>query len=120
MPDPVLHVLAGPNGAGKSTFYHELLGPATGLALINADDIAARSWPGEEIRHAYEASAQATRQGERAICRRESFATETVFSHPSKLSLVRGARAAGYQVSLHILRPGPLRQPSAAAATAAS
>ena len=32
---------------------------------------------------------------------RTSFVTETVFSHPSKVDLVRAAAAAGYQVTLH-------------------
>lgn len=38
-----------------------------------------------------------------ALVRRESFVTETVFSHPSKLSLVGDARAAGYIVALHVV-----------------
>ena len=43
MGDPVLHLLAGPNGAGKSTFYQEILGPATGLPFVNADEIASQA-----------------------------------------------------------------------------
>ena len=34
---------------------------------------------------------------------RTSFVTETVFSHPSKVDLVRAAAAAGYQVTLHVV-----------------
>jgi predicted ABC-type ATPase len=101
--DPVLHLVAGPNGAGKSTFYEEILGPVTGLAFINADRIAAKRWPGRELEHAYEASGRATRERDRAMKRRASFATETVFSHPSKLELLRAAKAAGYRVTLHII-----------------
>lgn len=103
MTDPVLHLVAGPNGAGKSTFYEEILEPATGLVFINADRIAAKRWPGQELEHAYEASELAALQRERALKRHRSFATETVFSHPSKLDLLRAARKAGYRVTLHII-----------------
>lgn len=103
MSDPVLHLLAGPNGAGKSTFYEEILGPVTGLPFINADRIAATRWPGHEMEHAYEASEQAARERDRLIERHTSFATETVFSHPSKLDLLQAARRAGYRVTLHIV-----------------
>lgn len=103
MSDPVLHLLAGPNGAGKSTFHEQLLAPATGLRFINADEIAAIRWPGAELEHAYEASDLAAAERDRAIARRESFITETVFSHPSKSELVRQARSVGYRVTLHII-----------------
>lgn len=103
MSDPVLHLLAGPNGAGKSTFHEQLLAPATGLRFINADEIAAIRWPGAELEHAYEASDLAADERHRAIDRRESFITETVFSHPSKSELVRQARTAGYRVTLHVI-----------------
>lgn len=103
MADPVLHLLAGPNGAGKSTFYHEMLGPTTGLPWINADEMAAKRWPGAEVEHAYDASARAAEARQKAIKRRRSFITETVFSHPSKTELVEEAKAAGYHVTLHVL-----------------
>jgi predicted ABC-type ATPase len=101
--DPVLHLLAGPNGAGKSTFYEEVLGPVTGLPFINADQIAAQRWPGHELERAYEASEVAAQERELAVRRRMSFATETVFSHPSKLDLLRAARESGYRVTLHVI-----------------
>ncbi|HET6875511.1 MAG TPA: zeta toxin family protein [Acidimicrobiales bacterium] len=103
MTDPVLHLVAGPNGAGKSTFYEEVPGPITGLPFINADQIAAKRWPGRELEMAYEASEMAARQRERALKARRSFATETVFSHPSKLDLLRAAREKGYRLTLHVI-----------------
>jgi predicted ABC-type ATPase len=107
--NPVLHLLAGPNGAGKSTFFAELIGPATGLPFINADEIAARNWPGTEIEHSYEAADVAAFERQGAIERRDSFITETVFSHPSKVEMVRQAKDGGYHVTLHIvLIPEPL------------
>lgn len=82
MTDPVLHLLAGPNGAGKSTFYAEVLQPVTHLEFVNTDMIAAQQWPGDELR---------------------SFVTETVFSHPSKVQLLRDAEVAGYRTTLHVV-----------------
>ncbi|RFA10753.1 ATPase [Subtercola boreus] len=103
MSSPVLHVLAGPNGAGKSTFVRAVLQPVTHLPFINADEIAAERWPGSEAQHAYDASAAASIERERAFAGRHSFITETVFSHPSKLELVRLGAATGYLVALHVI-----------------
>lgn len=98
-----MHVLAGPNGSGKSTFVHEILGPTTRLPFVNADEIARATWPGEEERRAYDASALAARARADAIAHGRSFITETVFSHPSKLDLLVEAAASGYQVELHVM-----------------
>lgn len=103
MSTPILHVLAGPNGSGKSTFADRVLIPATGLPFINADVLAAERWPGDESSHAYEASQLAMTERTAAMHRRSSFITETVFSHPSKLDLVRLGMRMGYLVALHVL-----------------
>jgi predicted ABC-type ATPase len=100
---PVLHILAGPNGAGKSTFVKEVLERETHLPFINADVIAAQRWPGRESEHAYEASTLATKQRDAALAARQSFITETVFSHVSKVELVKQALAAGYLVTLEVI-----------------
>lgn len=103
MSTPVLHLVAGPNGAGKTTFYERILGPATGLPFVNADLIARARWPEDPASHAYEAAELAAREREVAIDARRSFASETVFSHPSKLDLVRAAGGAGYRRYLHVV-----------------
>lgn len=103
MSTPLLCLLAGPNGSGKSTFAREVLIPVTGLPFINADEIAASKWPGEEVSHAYEASAAAAALRGQAIADRRSFITETVFSHPSKVSLIEQALQVGYRVELHVM-----------------
>jgi predicted ABC-type ATPase len=100
---PLLCVVAGPNGSGKSTFVRTVLGPATGLPFINADEIAAAQWPGNEEAHAYDASSVAAAARAQAITDRWSFITETVFSHPSKVALVEQATRAGYRVELHVM-----------------
>lgn len=103
MSDPVLHVIAGPNGAGKTTFYVLVLGPVTNLEFVNADVIASDRWPDAEVEHAYEAAELAAGDRARRIEARQSFATETVFSHESKVALLRDAEQAGYRVILHIV-----------------
>ena len=109
MSTPVLYLLAGPNGAGKTTFYDEILRPATGLPFINADIIAGQRWPDNPRDHAYEAARETAVERQRMLEARRSFATETVFSHPSKLDLVRAAGAAGYRRTLYgILIPEDL------------
>jgi predicted ABC-type ATPase len=101
--DPVLHVIAGPNGAGKTTFYLKVLGPVTHLDFVNADLVAADRWPDAQVEHAYDAAALAAEDRARRIAAGESFATETVFSHESKVALLRDAEAAGYRVVLHVV-----------------
>ncbi|WP_354245149.1 zeta toxin family protein [Arthrobacter sp. UYEF20] len=103
MSSPVLHVLAGPNGAGKSTFAQVVLQPVTHLPFINADEIAALRWPGQEAEHAYDASAAAMAARDDALSHRRSFITETVFSHPSKVDLIKQSILAGYLVTLHVI-----------------
>lgn len=103
MPSPVLHLIVGPNGAGKTTFYEEILRPATGLPFINADLIARQRWPSDESAHAYEAAREAAELRRSAIEDRRSFVTETVFSHPSKLDLLRTAGVAGYRRYLYVI-----------------
>jgi predicted ABC-type ATPase len=101
--DPVLHVLAGPNGSGKTTLYERVIGAATSLRFVNADRIAAERWPGAELAHGYDASLLAGQERDRLLAERRSFVTETVFSHPSKVELVRTARSANYLVTLHVV-----------------
>jgi predicted ABC-type ATPase len=102
---PVLHLLAGSNGSGKSTFA-ELLVKRTHLPFVNADLIAAEMWPGdrdEQSRRAREVSILAAEERERLLDARRSFITETVFSHESKLTLVRQALDRGYVVQLYVV-----------------
>lgn len=106
MSTPVLHLLAGSNGAGKSTLAGEILIPRTHLPFVNADLIAEQLWPGdrsEQARRAAEVSRLAAEERVRLMAQQASFITETVFSHPSKLDLLREAQILGYTVSLHIV-----------------
>lgn len=101
--EPVLHLLAGPNGSGKSTYVTLILSPSARLPFVNADLIAARRWPGQEVEKSYAAAKLAEQERVALMRARQSFIAESVFSHPSKVNLVRDAVASGYQVSLHVM-----------------
>ena len=103
MADPVLHLLAGPNGAGKSKLFAEVIGPATHLECVNADDIAAERWPEDPAGRSYDAALIASDRRAELLAARTSFVTETVFSHESKIELVQQACAVGYLVTLHVV-----------------
>jgi predicted ABC-type ATPase len=101
-------VIAGPNGSGKSTLINLLQNDPT-VAFpdnyINADDIA-RSLAAEipdldERNHAAFLRAEELRQA--LFRRRESFAFETVMSHPSKIVLMKQLRSAGYHVAFYFV-----------------
>ena len=99
-----LDLVVGPNGAGKSTFVRLTLAAVLPRAsFVNADLIAQQRWPGEAEAHSYEAARIAAATREALIARREPFIAETVFSHPSKLDLLREAGAAGYYTAVHVV-----------------
>jgi len=100
---PLLHLLAGPNGSGKTTFYEQILGPVTSLPFINADVIARDLWPGSDHDRSYEAAKIAESRRREMIAQRRSFIAETVFSHPSKVELIRQAQSAGFLVVVHVI-----------------
>jgi predicted ABC-type ATPase len=97
-------LVVGPNGAGKSTFVALTLGPLLPRSVfVNADEIAKQRWPEDPAAHAYAAALVAADTRDRLIELGRPFIAETVFSHPSKLELIKTARAAGYTVALHVL-----------------
>lgn len=99
-----LHVVMGPNGSGKTTFVKHFLAPELpGYIYVNADEIARVQWPTDPDAHAYEAAQVAADTREHLITIGRSFIAETVFSHPSKLDLIRSAKDAGYHVVLHVM-----------------
>jgi predicted ABC-type ATPase len=85
-------VLAGSNGAGKSTFFREYL-ERTGIAFVNADNMARSLNPTAPQSVGYGAAriAEAVRQD--MVARGESFCMETVLSDPDPAQC--GGRAAG-------------------------
>lgn len=90
-------LLAGINGAGKTTFYYTKIKPfleSQGLAVpfVNADQIEKGMFPNEVGQHSYTAARQATRLRDHCFETSESFVTETVFSHQSKIDLIGQAQ----------------------------
>jgi predicted ABC-type ATPase len=112
---PVFHLLAGPNGAGKSTLYRALVANGTldgALEFVNAD-LHERS----HLQHIADPQKRSEAARDWADGRREAllqastgFVSETVFSHASKLDLVRRAQALGYQVVLYVVSVGDRRR----------
>ena len=105
---PVFHLLAGPNGAGKSTLFRALVRDGiigADLTFVNADlherdhlqHIADPEQRSSAARHWADAQRAAK------LLAKESFASETVFSHESKLALIEEAIAHGYVVALYIV-----------------
>jgi len=115
---PAVFVLAGHNGSGKSTLWHQMLGPAVQLPLINADRLTMSMLPEPEgptkrlpewaqrfrdENAAWQHLSQAAVDNFRtlAVGDRQSFAYETVFSywkvlpgggHASKVDDIRRIR----------------------------
>lgn len=99
-----LDLVVGPNGAGKSTFVRFVLAPnRPGTVFVNADIIARERWPNDPEGHSYEAGQAAQAARAALIGAGTEFIAETVFSHPSKVDLVRTAVDADYEVSLHVV-----------------
>jgi predicted ABC-type ATPase len=106
---PVAWLIVGINGAGKTTFYEQFLREKLSAEFVNADAIARERWGDQAAQHAYEAAELAEKRRRALMEEHRSFVAESVFSHPSKVDLVRDLRAAGYRVHLvYVHVPLPL------------
>ncbi len=105
---PIFYLLAGPNGAGKSTLYKSLTHDGmidAAVPFVNADLFEAAY-----LQHLHDPEARSlaarnwadTRRAE-LLAAKQSFASETVFSHISKLALIDDARRAGFFVMLFVV-----------------
>ena len=100
---PTLVMLAGPNGSGKSTLYEMRIAPKFAVPFINEDIIQRDELQNDDVNAAYAAAQIASDRRAALLEARKSFATETVFSHPSKLALISQAKGLGYHVmTFHI------------------
>lgn len=95
---PSLVLLAGPNGAGKSTLYQTRVAPSFAGPFINADVIQRDEIDDPSMEASYAAARLADARRRDMLDAGRSFATETVFSHPSRLDVIEDARARGYLV----------------------
>jgi len=97
-------MIAGPNGAGKTTLYrNELRARHPGLAFVNADDLALAHFGHAAVTEAEARMGQRLAEALRRdlMATRQSFFTESTFSHPSKNELLDNARAAGFRVFVY-------------------
>lgn len=108
MAKPVFYLLAGPNGAGKSTLYHAAV--SEGLIPIRAPFVNADLHETAVLQHISDPMERSTAARTWADAERQlrmkagaSFASETVFSHTSKLDLMAAAQRAGFAVVLLVV-----------------
>lgn len=105
---PVFHLLAGPNGAGKSTLYRALVADkiiSPNLQFVNADLFERNHLQhiADPEQRSKAARCWADAQRAAKLAHSESFVSETVFSHESKLALIDEAVAHGYVVALYVV-----------------
>ena len=105
---PVFFLLAGPNGAGKSTLYKAQVLAKTIPA--DAEFVNADVYEAAELKHITDPVARSEQARLWADARRaqllltgQSFVSETVFSHESKLALIENAQAQGFLVMLLVV-----------------
>ena len=105
---PVFYLLAGPNGAGKSTLYKALV--LAGTVPSTAEFVNADVYEAERLQHISQPQARSEQARLWADAGRatllesgQSFVSETVFSHASKLALIQEAQAKGFFVLLLVV-----------------
>ena len=101
---PVLHVVAGPNGAGKTTLYELWIRRAHPEAeFVNADQLAQKRFghPARTLKESQTGQRLAEDRRRELMAQGKSLVTESTFSHPSKLDLMRDARALGYELRVY-------------------
>jgi predicted ABC-type ATPase len=103
MPAPKIIMFAGPNGSGKSTVTASFqVLPDFPPNYANADEIA-KTLVGDPMAQSYEAARMVEQQRLTWMAQRQSFAFETVMSHPSKLVQLQQAKDLGYMVEIYYL-----------------
>ena len=94
-------MFAGPNGSGKSTVTANFQAlPNFPTNYANADEIA-KTLSGDAMAQSYQAARMVEQQRLDWVATRQSFAFETVMSHPSKLIQLQQAKAVGYMVEVY-------------------
>jgi len=101
--NPILHVIAGPNGAGKTTLYENQIRALTDAEFVNADRLALEHYGHVAVSREESEKGQALADERRRALMADgrSLVTESTFSHPSKLDLIKTAKSAGYRVVVY-------------------
>ena len=102
---PNLFILAGPNGSGKTTFASLLLQHEWGQSCVNlnADALAQELGDWNDMNCILQAQQIIRERMDEALAEGKDILYETVFSHPSKLDLIRKALSLGYFVRLFFI-----------------
>jgi predicted ABC-type ATPase len=101
---PILFVLAGPNGAGKTTYFDYYLRPRIDpIVFVNPDRLVLAELGRAALMlvESERGQALADTQRDELMLKGQSFVTESTFSHPSKLELLRLARGRGYRTFIY-------------------
>ena len=108
MARPVFYLLAGPNGAGKSSLFRAAV--AEGLIPAEAEFVNADLFEAAHLQHlgdpqlrSEQARAWADERRAALLEAGQSFVSETVFSHESKLALITHAQQCGFAVVLLVV-----------------
>ena len=108
MGKPVFYWLAGPNGAGKSTLYRALV--LAGTISASAEFVNVDLYDAAHLQQMTDPEPRSKQARQWADARRaellqagQSFVSETVFSHASKLALIQEAQAQGFFVMLLVV-----------------
>jgi predicted ABC-type ATPase len=101
---PKLILIGGPNGAGKTTFAREILTTdLKGMRFLNADEIARGLSPFDPDRVARRAGRILLEEIDEAIANARDFALESTLSGRAHTHILRQAKDAGYEITLHFL-----------------
>jgi predicted ABC-type ATPase len=100
---PFLLMVAGPNGSGKTTLTTTLRQSGVNLGVyINPDDIAAEL-TGDYDTRVLAAQEIADKTRDRCLDEKVSFSFETVMSHPSKVEILKQAKARNFLVIVYFV-----------------
>ncbi|WP_173912945.1 zeta toxin family protein [Acinetobacter sp. Marseille-Q1618] len=101
-------IVAGGNGSGKTKLISEQIIPRFESFNLNINFINADIWQKEHFgeftndpSHALQAAQWAEEERQRNLDQGISFIAETVFSHPSKIELIKEAKDKGFFVALN-------------------
>ena len=98
---PNLYIIAGCNGAGKTTASFTILPEILNCKeFVNADSIAAGLSPFNPESVAFEAGRIMLQRIRQLVDEKADFAFETTLATKSYVSLVKAAKAVGYEVNL--------------------
>lgn len=96
-----LFIFAGANGSGKTTLYNRHKERFSEMGYINADEILKSLTGINDPADAKFGQNLANQKIENYFAEEKSFVFETVFSHESKIELIKRAKLLGYSVSIY-------------------